>query len=190
MGFEQAKDCFHLSYGMVVLPDGKMSSRKGNQIIFRQLKESLQNEMTKKLEKYKDEWSEKELTETNRRLCVGAIRYGMICSDPAKDLVFSLEDWLSFEGNTGPYLMYAYARTQSILRKGAAQDLAPNLEKVSLLTHQDERELLQYMNDFNNVVATACEGNRLSAIAHHLFDMSKVYSRLLSNVSVLQAEKQ
>ncbi|NRA65099.1 MAG: arginine--tRNA ligase [Pseudobacteriovorax sp.] len=188
MGFEQAKDCFHLSYGMVVGPDGKMSSRKGNQIIFRELKESMEAAMKEKLEKYVGVWSEEELAETTRRLCVGAIRYGMICSDPVKDIVFSMPDWLSFEGNTGPYLMYAYARTQSILEKAEKKGLQPSVDSLKLLVHEDESELMIYLNDFESVIQSACEANRLSSIAHHLFDMAKVYSRMLSNVSIINAE--
>ncbi len=188
MGFKQAKDCYHLSYGMVVLPDGKMSSRKGNQIIFRQLKESLEAEMGRKLERYQGEWSSEKLAAVNRLLCVGAIRYGMVCSDPVKDLVFSLPDWLSFEGNTGPYLMYAFARTQSILAKGAEQGYFPNFDATSLFIHEDERELIRYMNDLNVAVKNACETSRHSVLAHHLFDMGKVYSRMLANVKVLNLE--
>lgn len=188
MGFEQAKDCFHLSYGMVVLPDGKMSSRKGNIIKFKDLKEALGREMDQKLAKYADEWSAEEIAEVNHKLCVGAIRYGMICSDPAKDIVFNLEDWTSFEGNTGPYLMYAYARTKSVLRKAEEQSLQPDRSFSDLLVEEDERDLLRYLNDFNNVVLQACETNRISTLAHFLFNMCKSYNRMLSNVSVLKAE--
>ncbi|SMF54723.1 arginine--tRNA ligase [Pseudobacteriovorax antillogorgiicola] len=188
MGFEQAKDCYHLSYGMVVLPDGKMSSRKGNVITFKELKQALTVEMEKKLEKYQGEWTAEEIADTNHKLCVGAIRYGMICSDPVKDIVFNIQDWTSFEGNTGPYLMYAYARTKSIMTKAQDQGLEANPEFHHLLKEDDERELLRFLNDFNNAVLQSCEGNRLSSLAHFLFDMCKTYNRMLSNVSILKAD--
>lgn len=190
MGFEQAKDCFHLSYGMVVLPSGKMSSRKGNIIKFNDLKDALTKEMNEKLAKYKGEWTEEEIAAVNHKLCVGAIRYGMICSDPAKDIIFNLEDWTSFEGNTGPYLMYAYARTKSIIKKAGAQGLVANASHSKLLKEDDERELLRFLNDFNNVVLQANETNRISTLAHFLFNMCKCYNRMLSNVSILKAESE
>lgn len=190
MGFSQAKDCYHLSYGMVVLPDGKMSSRKGNVITFDKLRKTLTSEMDKNLAKYRGQWSDQTIAETNHKLCVGAIRYGMICSDPAKDIVFDLKDWISFEGNTGPYLMYAYARTQSILSKAKEQGLSAGGQEYQCLSHDDERDLLRFINDFNATVLLACETNRISTLAHFLFNMCKCYNRLLSNVSILKGESQ
>ncbi len=188
MGFAQAKNCFHLSYGMVVLPDGKMSSRKGNTITFSDLREKLSAELDKNLEKYRGEWPEEEIDRIRQRLAVGAIRYGMICSDPVKDIVFDLQDWLSFEGNTGPYLMYSYARTQSILRKAQEQNLSPSESDLTELRTPEERELLRFLNDLNPVILASCEQNKPSLLCHHLFDMCKVYNRLLANNSVLRAE--
>jgi arginyl-tRNA synthetase len=188
MGFEQAKDSYHLSYGMVVLPDGKMSSRKGNIITFQLLADRLAAELDKNLDKYRGEWSEDEINTIRHRLAVGAIRYGMVCSDPVKDIVFDIHDWLSFEGNTGPYLMYSYARTQSILRKAQEQGYSPSHEHLSLLQSPEERELLRYLNDMNHVILASCEQNRPSTLCHHLFDTCKVYNRLLAQVSILKAE--
>ncbi len=188
MGFSQAAHCFHLSYGMVTLPDGKMSSRKGNVITFERLRESLGVELDKFLEKYRGEWSEEEIADIRQRLSIGAIRYGMICSDPGKDIVFDLKDWLSFEGNTGPYLMYAYARTQSILRKAAEQGFKASLDHLHLLKAPEERELLRYLSDLNLMIQQSCESNRPSTLCHHLFDSCKVYNRLLAQIQVLRAE--
>lgn len=188
MGFPEATDCYHLSYGMVTLPDGKMSSRKGNVITFDLLRARLGDELEKNLEKYRGEWPEEEIQTIRQRLAVGAIRYGMICSDPVKDIVFDLADWLSFEGNTGPYLMYAYARTQSILRKAAAQGFYASLEHLHLLEAPEERELLRYLSDLNIVIQQSCEHNRPSTLCHHLFDTSKVYNRLLAQIQILRAE--
>jgi len=188
MGFPEAKDCFHLSYGMVVLPEGKMSSRKGNIIKFRELRERMEQELNKNLEKYRGEWSEEEIADIGRKLSVGAIRYGMICSDPTKDIVFDLADWLSFEGNTGPYLMYSYARTRSILRKAKEQSFAPDDTHLELLNGPDERELLRYLNDLNTVIQQSAEQYKPSLLCHHIFNSCKVYNRFLAQVSVLKAE--
>lgn len=188
MGFEQAKQCFHLSYGMVVLPDGKMSSRAGNSVTFRSLREAIEVELSQQLDKYKDEWSAAELAEAKHRLCNGAIRYGMLGTDPVKNVVFKLEDWVSFDGDSGPYLMYSYARTRSIIRKAATEGLVPDATNLMQLKAPEEAELVRYIFDFNQVVASACDQYKPSLIAHHLFNTCKSFNRFYANVSVLKAE--
>lgn len=188
MGFQQAKNCYHLSYGMVTLPDGKMSSRKGNVITFSELRERLGLELAKYLDKYKGEWSDAEIADASHKLATGTIRYGMVCSDPVKDIVFHLQDWCDFEGNTGPYLMYAYARTRSILRKAKDSGISNSDAKLSLLNSQEEKELLRYLNDLNNVIIQASESNKPSLLCHHLFNMSKANNRSLAVNLVLKAD--
>lgn len=188
MGFPQAKNCFHLSYGMVVLPDGKMSSRTGNVITFNELRERLALELAKYLDKYKGEWSPEEIADASHKLATGTIRYGMVCSDPVKDIVFHLQDWADFEGNTGPYLMYAYARTRSILRKAIESGVTSEDADLALLSSPEEKDLLRYLNDLNNVIVQACETNKPSVLCHHLFNMCKANNRSLAANSVLKAE--
>ena len=168
MGFEQASQCYHLSYGMVTLPDGKMSSRKGNVIVFNELRDRLSSELDKPLSKYKDEWSEDEINDVKHKLSVGAIRYGMLCSDPVKDIVFDFKNWTSFEGNTGPYLMYSYARTKSILRKASEAALKARISNEANFETLEERELLNYINDFNNVIWQSTNSYKPSTLCHFL----------------------
>jgi len=195
MGFAQASKCFHLSYGMVVLPDGKMSSRVGNTVPFMKLKDSILAELHQILAKYKNEWSGAEIQETAKRLCVGALKYGMLHADPTREIVFDIKDWLSFEGNTGPYLMYSYARTMSIIRK--AEDSGPKpwtaQEAASAkfnLTAASEQELLRFVYDFNTVVQDATEQCRPSHLTTHLYYMCKAFNRFYSDVPVLKAESE
>ncbi|MES2743970.1 MAG: arginine--tRNA ligase [Bdellovibrionota bacterium] len=188
MGFPQAKNCYHLSYGMVVLPDGKMSSRKGNVILFSELKERLEEELAKYLAKYQGEWSEDEIRDATHKLATGTIRYGMVCSDPVKDVVFNLQDWADFEGNTGPYLMYAYARTKSILRKAMESGVGSGAADFNLIVSPEEKDVLRYLNDLNNVILQASESYKPSLICHHLFNMCKANNRSLAVNSVLKAE--
>lgn len=188
MGFKQAKDCFHLSYGMVTLPDGKMSSRKGNVIPFTLLQQRLTEELAKQLEKYRGEWSEQEMRETNQKLCIGAIKFGMLFSDPVKDIVFDIKDWLSFEGNTGPYLMYSYARTRSILRKAGEQGVKPLATAPISADTEEEWEVIRFVYDFNDAVENATLTNKPSVLAHHLYNMCRAFNRFHTNVSVLKAE--
>lgn len=189
MGFPQASQCFHLSYGMVKLPEGKMSSRDGSAVPFTTLRETMLSELDKVLAKYQGEWSEAELKDTANKLCVGAIKYGMISTDPKSEIVFNLQDWLSFEGHSGPYLMYSYARTRSILRKAADLGYAPSLVGVEQLAQPTEHELLRYLYDFNEVVAGACEQYKPSLLATHLFYTCKAFNRFYAEVPVLKAEQ-
>jgi arginyl-tRNA synthetase len=188
MGFKQASQCFHLSYGMVTLPEGKMSSRDGSAVPFTTLRDTMLAELDKVLAKYKGEWSDAELKETASKLCAGAIKYGMISTDPKSEIVFDLKDWLSFEGNSGPYLMYSYARTRSILRKAAEQGFAPGLGGVGLLDQASEHELLRFLYDFNEVVANATEQYKPSLLATHLFYTCKAFNRFYADVPVLKAD--
>ncbi len=188
MGFEKAKDCYHLSYGMVVRPDGKMSSRSGNSFTFLQLINLVQDEILTFLEKYKGEWSEELIADTTHKLAVGAIKYGMLMADPNKDIVFDPKEWVSFEGNSGPYLMYSYARTQSIIKKCTEQNYFSSDKNLDLLTHEAERELLRALYDFNKTVSHSMENYKPSSLAHHLFAMCKSYNRFYVEVSVMKAE--
>lgn len=190
MGFKQAEKCYHLSYGMVVRPEGKMSSRAGNSFTFLQLINLVVEEINTYLEKYKDEWDKARLEDTAHKLAVGAIKYGMLQADPNKEIVFDPKEWVSFEGNSGPYLMYSYARTQSILNKAKEQGLAPKMDHLDLLTHESERELMRHLYDFNQTAIYACENYKPSTIANHLFFTCKAYNRFYTEVSVMKAENE
>ena len=188
MGFEQASQCYHLSYGLVVRPEGKMSSRAGNSITFLQLINIVVEEVNRYLDKYKDEWDKARLEDTAHKLAVGAIKYGMLQADPNKEIVFDPKEWVSFEGNSGPYLMYSYARTQSILTKAHEQGLKLSLDHLDLLTHETERDLMRHLYDFNQTVLYACENYKPSTIANHIFFTCKAYNRFYNEVSVMKAE--
>jgi len=188
MGFAQAKQCFHLSYGMVVLPEGKMSSRDGSAVSFTSLRQMMLDHLGKILSKYEGEWSPAEIADTAHKLCDGAIKYGMIATDPVKEIVFNLEDWLSFEGNSGPYLMYSYTRTRSILRKASEQGLTPDVAGAAdHLREASEHELLRYLFDFNQTVISACEHCKPSMLATHLFYMCKSFNRFYVDAPILKA---
>ena len=192
MGFTQASKCFHLSYGMVTLPSGKMSSRLGNTVPFMRLKDSMLLEINNILSKYESDWSAEEIAETAKRLCIGAIKYGMLQSDPLKEIVFDMKEWLSFEGNTGPYLMYGYSRSMSVIRKAQEQGHKPwtadeAKTKTFQLNEASEKELLRFIYDFNTAVQDSCEHYRPSHLCTHLFGMCKAFSRFYADVPILKA---
>jgi arginyl-tRNA synthetase len=120
-GYEKAKKCVHLPYGLVVLPNGKMSSRKGTVILFSQLVELLGKQIDADyLSKYKDKWDAAELAEARHWISVATIKFGMLNHDTAKDIVFNMAEWTAHGGMNGPYMLYSYARTRSILEKEKA----------------------------------------------------------------------
>ena len=193
IGFVQAKQCFLLCYGMVVLPEGKMSSRDGTSITFSSLKNTMTLALGEHLAKYEGEWSREEIDACAHALCNGALRYGMLSTDAAKDVVFDMANWISFEGNSGPYLMYSYTRTQSILRKAAesGEDVSTQVLATmnpESLKEASEHELLRFIYDFNDAAIASAENYRPSLITTHLFQMCKAFNRFYADVSVLKAE--
>jgi len=189
MGYEKAKNCYHLGYGLVVLPDGKMSSRKGNIILFSQLKAKLDSKITEDfLEKYRGDWSDNEIADASRRISVATIKYGMVNQDNLKNIVFDLNEWTARSGNTGPYMMYAYARTRSILRE--VGDFDRGLADWSLLTHETESALIALMAKFPETVERACADYRPQALCLYLFELAKSFSRMYDHCSVLRAENE
>jgi arginyl-tRNA synthetase len=189
MGFKQADRCFHLSYGLVMLPEGKMSSRAGTAVTLPVLRRQMEDALGQILAKYEGQWTEEELQDVKTRLCLGAIKYGMIATDPVKEIIFNLEDWLSFEGHSGPYLMYSYTRTQSILRKAESEGYQTGQDfDFSLLKESSERDLVRELHDFNDAVIHGCESYKPSVLAQHLYGLCKCFNRFYSDVSVLKAE--
>jgi arginyl-tRNA synthetase len=189
MGFPQADQCYHLSYAHVKLPEGrKMSSRSGQVVAFAQLVEWIEEELKKHLAKYEGQWTPEQIADTLRKLAVGTIRYGMLDTDPHTEIVFDPEVWTSFEGNTGPYLMYSYARSRSILRKSAEEGITPDFQTQELLQHPIERELLREILEFNAVVESACKCYRLSLLTSYLYHLCKLYNRFYAQVPVRRAE--
>jgi len=189
MGYKQVDRCFHLPYALVMLPEGKMSSRVGNVILFSQLrKEIIKNIKSDYLYEHRKDWSQQELEETAQKIAVAAIKYGMLSQDSNKDIVFSMKEWLISEGDTGTYLVYAYVRIRSIVRQ-ISQRVRADID-YSLFSHPDEKKLLRQMLDFNRIVFNSGEQFRPSLLARMLYDFSKDFSRAYNSCSVKHAESE
>ena len=189
MGFEQASQCHHLSYAHVRLPDGKMSSRQGNIVAFSELIDLLRKEIDGYMEKRKEDWSEKEIYAVREKIARGALRYGMLVSDPGREIIFDPKAWTSFEGHSGVYLMYSYSRTRSILMKCDAHGYEAAFDQLHHLDKDSEHELLRALYEFNEVVRQAAESYRPSVLCQHLYHMAKCFNRFYSESSVLKAEE-
>ena len=189
MGYEQVKKCFHCSYAQVVTPEGKMSSRKGKVILMSALKERLLSKIQSEfLDKYIGEWPEAERHEAARRIALATMRYGMLNVDNNSLVVFDMDAWTSKTGNTGPYMMYAYARTRSILRELGVQTLDLSDAKWDLLTDETEIDVLRLINEYHSVIESACERYSPHLVCAYVYDLAKRFSRMYQQCSVLHAE--
>lgn len=174
LGFEQAKNCFHLQYNYVELPDGAMSSRKGNIVPLTDLVHKMEDHVkTTYLSRYKDEWSIEDVELIAGQVAKGAIFYGMLRMDTNKKIVFDMNEWLKLDGESGPFIQYSYARIASLGRKFPRASQAPDW---SLLTHASERQMMQSMGGLNTAIAQAAENFKPSAICGYLYDMAKNFN--------------
>ncbi len=181
-GFEQAKKCFHLSYELVMLKGGKMSSRLGNIIFYDDLYQQVYQEALKEVEKREIVQQNKE--ETARIISLGALKFSMLKKDNNKVIVFDPKEAVNFEGQTGAYIQYAHARASRILEKEAsdiAQVTFPQLTK-------EEKNLLEQLAALPDAVEQAAENYKPNILAHYVFDTAKAFNEFYHACPVLQAE--
>ncbi|MBA6153767.1 arginine--tRNA ligase [Gelidibacter maritimus] len=187
LGFEWAKNLFHLSYGMVDLPSGKMKSREGTVVDaddliveMAQTAEEISEELGK-LEGYSD--AEKDAL--YKSIGLGALKYYILKVDPRKRILFDPKESIDFQGNTGPFIQYTYARIQSILRKS---DLGVAIDTGSLNLHEKEKELIKQLLLFPEVIQNAAENHSPALVANYTYDLVKEFNSFYQNVSILGAE--
>lgn len=174
LGFEQAKNCFHLQYNYVELPDGAMSSRKGNIVPLSDLVRKMEEHVkTNYLSRYENEWPKEDIELIASQVAKGAIFYGMLRMDTNKKIVFDMNEWLKLDGESGPFVQYSYARIASLGRKFPRQATAP---QWNLLTHASERQLMQSLAGLNTAIATAAENFKPAAICSYLYDIAKSFN--------------
>ncbi|MEO1517450.1 MAG: arginine--tRNA ligase [Bacteroidota bacterium] len=189
MGYENAKYCYHLAYNYVELPDGPMSSRKGNIIpimaLINQMEEKVFHDLN---EKYGREWSEEDKQKIATIIAKGAIKYGMLKIDANKKIVFDMKGWLDLNGDSGPYLQYVYTRIHSLCQK---QEYDPSIKTDwQALTNEMELRLLLQLSDFNTVVRNACQGYKPNLLCNYLFDLAKSYNSFYNSCPVAKAPSQ
>ncbi|WP_306353482.1 arginine--tRNA ligase [Flavobacterium sp. '19STA2R22 D10 B1'] len=189
LGFEWADNLYHLSYGMVDLPSGKMKSREGTVVdaddLMREMTETAQNisEELGKLESYTKE----EKAALYNTIGLGALKYYILKVDPKKRILFNPEESVDFAGNTGPFIQYTYARIQSIIRK-AAFDFENATPTVEL--HEKEKELLKQIALFPEVIQTAAQNHSPALIANYTYDLVREYNSFYQMVPILGSENQ
>lgn len=190
MGYEWANRLYHLSYGMVYLPTGRMKTREGNVVDI----DALVHEMYQVAEKTTRELgkteglSEQELTHLYHELALSAIKYYLLKVDPQKDMTFNPEESIDFHGNTGTYLQYTYARIQGIFRKAQEKDLIQYYTastKNYTILHPAERNLLVYLHRFEEIVVQASEQYSPALIANYVYELCRLYAQFHHDVIIL-----
>lgn len=191
LGYEWAKHCFHLSYGMVYLPDGKMKSREGKIVEADDLIKTMEGIAYEEIEKRhdKDDVVEKEMAMRATAIALGAIKFYLLSVQPAQDIHFDPASSLSFDGFTGPYCQYAYARASSILAQaGDVGELGP--PAFLLLGTPEERMLVQKLMKFPEEVEGAAEQLNPARIVISLHETAKAFSQFYNKCPVLSGSDQ
>ena len=187
LGFEWSKNLFHLSYGMVDLPSGKMKSREGTVVDA----DDLMREMTETAQKIAedlgklDSYSPEEKSELYNTIGLGALKYYILKVDPKKRILFNPEESVDFAGNTGPFIQYTYARIQSIIRKADFDFVSQSAVAV---LHEKEKELVKQLELFPEVIQSAAQNHSPALVANYTYDLVKEYNSFYQAVSILGEE--
>ena len=191
LGFKLGKELVHFSYGMVELPNGKMKSREGtvvdaDELVAEMISDARQT--SDELGKFKD-MSEDEKNEVARIVGLGALKYFILKVDARKNMLFNPAESIDFNGNTGPFIQYTYARIRSILRKAEAEGIAiPATLTDTMPINEKEIELVQKMNEFGTAVAQAGADYSPSGIANYCYELTKEFNQFYHDYSILNAD--
>jgi arginyl-tRNA synthetase len=190
LGFDWAANLYHLSYGMVELPSGKMKSREGTVVDA----DDLMEEMTQTAQKISEElgklegYSQQEKAELFKTIGLGALKYYMLKVDPKKSMMFNPEESVDFAGNTGPFIQYTFARIQSILRKANFDFVSSRAQSRDEELHPKEKELIKQIELYPEVIQSAAHNHSPALLANYTYDLVKEYNSFYQTVSILGEE--
>lgn len=188
IGYKWSDGLIHFSYGMVELPEGRMKSREGTIVDADDLIDEMQNtamEVSLELGKLA-EFSDAEKTEVFRKIGLGALKYYILKVDPRKNMTFNPAESIDFNGNTGPFIQYTYARIKSVFRKAEQMGIHTDLKLVSEANVGiKEIELIKLLRKFSETVSTAATGYSPAIIANYCYDLSKEYNQFYHDYSIL-----
>lgn len=191
LGFKWGKELVHFSYGMVELPNGKMKSREGTVVDADDLIAAMvadAKQTSEELGKFKD-MSEEERNEIARIVGLGALKYFILKVDARKNMLFNPEESIDFNGNTGPFIQYTYARIRSILRKAQAEGInIPATLEGTMPLNEKEIELIQKLNEFGAAVEQAGKDYSPSGIANYCYELTKAFNQFYHDYSILGAD--
>ena len=185
LGFKWGKDLVHFSYGMVELPEGKMKSREGTVVDADDLMATMiADAADASADRFRDMPAE-EAAEISRMVGLGALKYFLLKVDPRKNMLFNPKESIDFNGNTGPFLQYTYARIRSVMRKAGDIDTAAMAHAIP---NEKETSLIQKVADFPSTVAEAGRSLSPALIANYCYDLAKEYNQFYHDYSILREE--
>ncbi len=186
LGFDWAKNCYHLSYGMVDLPSGKMKSREGTVVDADDLMDEMhETAKAQTIEKGKLEgMSDEEANELFEMLGLGALKYFMLKVDPKKRMLFNPAESIDMQGNTGPFIQYTHARIQSVLRKAGSTSAISEMESIN----ENERALIRWISQYPEVVQQAGDEYSPALIANYIYELAKEYNTFYHECPILIEE--
>lgn len=191
LGFSWGKGLVHFSYGMVELPEGKMKSREGTVVDADDLMEEMiatAKETSEELGGKLDGLTPEEAAEINRIIGLGALKYFMLKVDARKNMLFNPKESIDFNGNTGPFIQYTYARTRSIERKAAETGVQPEVATAPSEISEKECSIIRMLNEFPAVIRQAGNDYSPSDIANYAYDLAKEYNQFYHDFSILREE--
>lgn len=186
LGFSWGKDLIHFSYGMVELPNGKMKSREGTVVDADELMDEMIATARKMSEGRLKGVPEEEMDDVYRIIGLGALKYFILKVDPRKNMLFNPQESIDFNGNTGPFVQYTYARIRSVLRKSDEADTATDITAYE--PNEKEIEIIQRIADFPSVVSEAGRTYSPALIANYVFELAKGYNQFYHDYSILKEE--
>lgn len=192
--FESAKKLglkmknIHIDFGRMSFPEESMSTRKGNIVLLENVLDEAEKRAYEKIEEHKSELPEEEKRELARKMGIGAVKYNVLSQSRNKNYTFDWDTMLSFEGNSAPYLQYAYTRTQSILKKADGMKLERDSSTLVGMENE-EKALLKNLMAFESAIATSLEHYKPNTLCTYLFELSQSFSHFYNNLRILDAEK-
>jgi len=185
-GFPQAAKCYHLSYGYITLPEGAMSARRGRVVLFKDVADEAERRALAAMTERTPEMSNTLRIQIARQIGLGALAYSILSVDNNKDIIFDVNDALSFDGRTAPYIQNAYVRANSILRKAGGMPSEEIPFEYELTSH--EVELIDLISRFPDTVEQAAQEYRPLVVANYAYDLANVFHSFYHSVPVIQAE--
>lgn len=185
MGFKDAKNCYHLPYGLVMLESGKISSREGELILASELMNTLFLSASKEVKLRHNDWTDKEIKESANKIALAAVKFTMINQDSNKPIIFNTNKALDFEGETGPYIQYAHARICSIIKK---HDKKINKQIDYSLFNDAEHSIIKLLEKFPKIMIEAGENYKPQLLVRYTLDLAQMFNEYYHANPILKAE--
>ena len=193
LGFDWGKDLVHFSYGMVELPSGKMKSREGTVVDADDLMAEMVSQARRTVDEAGkfDDMPESERAEVARIVGLGALKYFLLKVDARKNMMFNPEESIDFNGNTGPFIQYTYARIRSLMRKAEEKGYSINaIDTDAVCLSQKEQELIQHTAEFADVVGQAAADYSPSSVANYCYELTKEFNQFYHDFSIMREENE